>query len=229
MKSVESMHGLPHGNSAGKLKVNGSNHDAPFYRSFGKRVLDVLFVLLGTPFVLPFMIIIAILIKKDGGPVFYHQARLGKDGREFKFWKFRSMVEDADQKLDAYLASNPKAAREWHISQKLRHDPRITKVGHFIRKTSLDELPQIWNVLIGDMSLVGPRPMMPDQWELYPGIDYKNLRPGMTGLWQVSDRNDVSFAARAKFDTEYNVKLGFITDMFTLARTCGAVCRGSGV
>ncbi len=189
----------------------------------------MLFVVTGTPFVFPFMIIIAVLIKMDGGSVFYHQARLGKDGREFKFWKFRSMVPDADKKLDEYLASNPEAAQEWRVSQKLRSDPRITRVGRVIRKTSLDELPQIWNVLVGDMSLVGPRPMMPQQWKLYPGADYKKLRPGITGFWQVSDRNEVSFAARAKFDADYNVKLSLYTDLRTLVRTVGAVCRGSGV
>jgi lipopolysaccharide/colanic/teichoic acid biosynthesis glycosyltransferase len=228
MKIVDGMHDLPRGSNASELgKVSG--HGARLYRSFGKRVLDVLFVVTGTPFVFPFMIIIAVLIKMDGGSVFYHQARLGKDGREFKFWKFRSMVPDADKKLDEYLASNPEAAQEWRVSQKLRSDPRITRVGRVIRKTSLDELPQIWNVLVGDMSLVGPRPMMPQQWKLYPGADYKKLRPGITGFWQVSDRNEVSFAARAKFDADYNVKLSLYTDLRTLVRTVGAVCRGSGV
>lgn len=229
MKTVESMHSLSHGRGASRISLEGPVQHGHFYRVFGKRFMDVLLVIVGTPFILPFMIFIAVLIKLEGGTVFYHQARLGKGGREFKFWKFRSMVQDADKKLDEYLASNPEAAREWHISQKLKHDPRITKIGHFIRKSSLDELPQIWNVLIGDMSLVGPRPMMPDQWELYPGVDYKKLLPGITGFWQVSERNDVSFAARAKFDADYNVKIGFFTDIRTLAQTLGAVCRGSGV
>lgn len=228
MKIVNGMHDLPRGSNASKLG-DSTGHSARLYRSFGKRALDVLFVIMGTPFVLPFMIIIAVLIKMDGGSVFYHQARLGKDGREFKFWKFRSMVPDADKKLDEYLASNPEAAQEWRVSQKLRHDPRVTRVGRIIRKSSLDELPQIWNVLVGDMSLVGPRPMMPQQWKLYPGADYKKLRPGITGFWQVSDRNEVSFAARANFDADYNVKLSLYTDLHTLARTVGAVCRGSGV
>ena len=229
MKVVDSVRELPKGSGASRIGLDSSGHNGRFYRDHGKRMLDVLFVVLGTPFVLPFMLIIALLIKIDGGKVFYHHPRLGKDGREFKFWKFRSMVEDADKKLEEHLASNPEAAREWHISQKLRHDPRITKVGRFIRKTSLDELPQIYNVLIGDMSLVGPRPMMPHQWKLYPGVDYKKLRPGITGFWQVSERNDVSFAARANFDADYNVKVSLYTDICTLARTVGAVCRGSGV
>jgi len=228
MKMINGVHDLPRGGNASKLG-EVSDHGALLYRSFGKRILDVFLIIIGIPFVLPFMIIIALLIKSDGGPVFYHQARLGKDGREFKFWKFRSMVPDADKKLDQYLASNPGAALEWRISQKLRHDPRITRVGRIIRKTSLDELPQILNVLIGDMSLVGPRPMLPQQWKLYPGADYKKLRPGITGFWQVSDRNNVSFAARAKYDAEYNVKVSLYTDVCTLARTVGTVCRGSGV
>ena len=228
MKIVDGMHDLPLGSNASKLGMV-SSPGARLYRRFGKRLLDVLFVVIGTPFVLPFMIIIAVLIKMDGGSAFYHQARLGKDGREFKFWKFRSMVPDADKALDEFLASNPAAAEEWRVSQKLRHDPRITRVGRIIRKTSLDELPQIWNVLVGDMSLVGPRPMMPQQWELYPGTDYKRLLPGITGFWQVSTRNDVSFAARAKFDADYNSKLSLYTDLCTLARTVGAVCRATGV
>jgi len=228
MKIVNGVHDLPRGRSASKLSTI-SDHSAWLYRNFGKRILDVLLVVIGTPFVLPFMIIIAILIKSDGGPVFYHQARLGKDGREFKFWKFRSMVPDADIRLGKYLASNPAAAQEWRISQKLRNDPRVTRVGRFIRKSSLDELPQIFNVLIGDMSLVGPRPMLPQQWKLYPGADYKKLRPGITGFWQVSDRNEVSFAARAKYDANYNMKLSLYTDLRTLALTAGTVYRGSGV
>ena len=122
----------------------------------------------------------------------------------FRLWKLRSMVVDADRKLEEYLCANPAARAEWDETQKLKDDPRITAAGRLIRKTSLDELPQLWNVLIGDMSLVGPRPMMPQQAELYPGRDYYRLRPGLTGLWQISDRNATSFAARAAYDAEYS-------------------------
>ena len=199
------------------------------YRNFGKRVMDIVLVLVGLPFVLPVMFVIALAIFKSGGPVFYSQARLGLNGRVFRLWKFRSMVVDADEALADYLASNPDSAKEWQISQKLRRDPRITTVGHFIRKTSLDELPQLLNVLKGDMSLVGPRPMMPEQREMYPGTRYEKLHPGISGFWQISERNNVSFAERARFDSEYYNKLSLATDIVVLTKTLAVVCRGSGV
>ena len=198
------------------------------YARGGKRLLDVLLVLLGLPFVLPVMILIALAIRLEGGPVFYSQPRLGQGGRSFRFWKFRSMCPDADARLARHLAADPKARREWQVTQKLRRDPRVTRVGRVLRCTSLDELPQLWNVLAGDMSLVGPRPMMPDQRPLYPGRDYERLRPGITGPWQVSARNDVSFAARARFDSRYAGEVGLRTAVVILWRTVGAVVRGSG-
>jgi lipopolysaccharide/colanic/teichoic acid biosynthesis glycosyltransferase len=138
------------------------------------------------------------------------------------------MVVGADDMLKAYLAENPEAAAEWAIDQKLKNDPRVTKIGQFIRKTSLDELPQLWNVLMGDMSLIGPRPMMPTQKDLYPGTAYYELRPGLSGYWQISDRNDCSFAKRAVFDTAYNNDLSLMTDLKVLVRTVGVVARGTG-
>lgn len=199
------------------------------YRNFGKRVMDIVLVLAGLPFVLPVMFFVALAIFRSGGPIFYSQPRLGLNGRVFRLWKFRSMVVDADEALADYLASNPDAAKEWQISQKLRRDPRITPVGQFIRKTSLDELPQLLNVLKGDMSLVGPRPMMPEQREMYPGASYEKLHPGISGFWQISERNNVSFAERARFDTEYYNKLSLATDIVVLTKTLTVVCRGSGV
>ena len=199
-----------------------------FYQRFGKRTLDITLILIGIPFVLPILILIAVLIKLEGGKVLFHQQRLGRNGRKFRFWKFRSMVADAEGQLGDYLDSNPAAAKEWHISQKLKHDPRITRIGHFIRKTSLDELPQLWNVLIGDMSLVGPRPMMPEQRSLYPGNHYELMRPGITGFWQVSDRNQVSFSERAIYDANYAQNISLATDIKTLFQTINAVCKGSG-
>jgi lipopolysaccharide/colanic/teichoic acid biosynthesis glycosyltransferase len=143
-------------------------------------------------------------------------------------WKLRSMVANADQLLSVYLAENPDARIEWDHSQKLRYDPRITRVGRIIRKTSLDELPQLWNVLRGDMSLVGPRPMMVDQQELYPGTAYYALRPGITGFWQVSVRNESSFSERAHFDADYLGRMSFVTDLKVLARTVSVVLNGTG-
>ncbi len=138
------------------------------------------------------------------------------------------MVEDADIRLKEYLDANPEAKAEWELTQKLKNDPRITSTGHFMRKTSLDELPQLWNVLRGDMSMVGPRPMMLEQAQLYPGADYYHLRPGVTGLWQISDRNDSTFAARATFDAQYVAGLSFKGDISIIAKTVGVVLRCTG-
>jgi lipopolysaccharide/colanic/teichoic acid biosynthesis glycosyltransferase len=150
------------------------------------------------------------------------------NGRIYRMWKLRSMDVDADEKLADYLAANPIARREWDHSQKLRCDPRITRIGHFLRRSSLDELPQLWNVFRGDMSLVGPRPMMPSQRSLYPGDAYYALRPGITGLWQVSTRNESGFAERASYDAEYERTLSFTTDLRLLAATVRVVSRGTG-
>ena len=204
--------------------VNGS-----FYGRYVKRLLDILIVLASAPVVLPIIALFALLIRRDGGPAFYSQERIGKDGKSFTCWKLRSMVVDADRKLTEYLAENPAANAEWVVSQKLRHDPRITKVGNFIRKTSIDELPQLWCILIGDMSLIGPRPFLPEQQKLYKGSAYYELRPGLTGFWQVGDRNESSFAARAVFDNRYAQELTLATDLGILVRTVGVVLRGTGV
>src|SRR5690606_30267059 len=126
------------------------------------------------------------------------------------------------------LATNPEAKAEWELTQKLKNDPRITRFGHFLRKTSLDELPQLWNVLRGDMSIVGPRPMMLEQAQLYPGADYYHLRLGVTGLWQISDRNNSTFAARATFDARYAAELSLKGDISIIARTVGVVLRCTG-
>jgi lipopolysaccharide/colanic/teichoic acid biosynthesis glycosyltransferase len=198
------------------------------YEVFFKRLLDILLVLLMAPIVLPVVLGLGLLVRRDGGTVFYCQPRIGRGGKVFRLWKLRSMVVDADRKLEEYLCDNPLARAEWDESQKLKEDPRITAAGRLIRKTSLDELPQLWNVLTGDMSLVGPRPMMPQQAELYPGRDYYRLRPGLTGLWQISDRNATSFAARAAYDAEYSRQMSFVTDLFVLFATVWVVIRGTG-
>ena len=198
------------------------------YRGFVKRMLDVLLVLLGAPFVLLLVLILAALIASDGGKPFYCQDRVGLGGRVYRIWKLRSMDVDADEKLAAYLDANPAARTEWDHSQKLRRDPRITRIGQFLRRSSVDELPQLWNVLRGDMSLVGPRPMMPSQRAFYPGEAYYLLRPGITGLWQVSARNESGFAARAGYDSEYDRTLSLATDLRLLAATVRVVARGTG-
>ncbi|WP_170467444.1 sugar transferase [Ruegeria arenilitoris] len=215
-------------NQTSSVKSDVSQRLKGFYALKGKRLLDLALVLVGAPFILPLMLAIGFLVKLDGGPAIYRQKRIGIGGNEFDFLKFRSMVVDADEIMRQHLAENKSAVAEWETKQKLDNDPRITNFGRFIRATSLDELPQLWNVLIGDMSLVGPRPMMPEQQKLYPGGDYTLMKPGITGPWQVSARNDVEFAHRAIFDSEYVRKVGFWFDLKILFRTIGVVCNGTG-
>ena len=200
----------------------------PLYRRVLKRWMDVGFVLMAAPFILPVMLVLIGVLKVTGHSPFFTQDRVGQGGRTFKLWKLRTMVPDADAKLRAYLQADDAARQEWEAFQKLSCDPRITDFGQFLRKSSLDELPQLWNVLVGDMSLVGPRPMMVDQQELYPGNAYYALRPGLTGTWQISDRNLSTFAQRADFDAEYERNLSFLRDLKILMATVGVVLRATG-
>ncbi len=208
----------------------GTNPAKPagVYSNGLKRIFDISLVLIAAPVVLPLIAIMAFLVALDGGPAFYSQNRVGFKGRIFRCWKLRTMVVDADQKLADYLATNPAAREEWDRTQKLRNDPRITPIGHVLRKTSLDELAQLWNVLKGDMSIVGPRPMMPDQAPLYPGEAYYQMRPGITGFWQISERNDSAFAARAVHDNAYAGRMSLLTDIRVMFSTVGVVVRGTG-
>lgn len=191
-----------------------------------KRALDFFAALGGLIFLLPAFATIAILIKIfDNGPVFYAHARLGRHGRIFKCLKFRSMRVDAQERLAALLLSDPAVAAEWRESQKLKNDPRVTKLGHFLRKSSLDELPQLWNVLKGDMSLVGPRPITRAELERY-GRDrryYLLVRPGITGLWQVSGRSNTNYERRVRFDKQYVERWSFVGDLNILVKTVPAV------
>lgn len=198
------------------------------YRNGTKRVLDIALILIAMPVVLPIVMLLAACVALEGGKPFYSQNRVGKNGRTYRIWKLRSMVPNADEVLEQHLASDPAIRAEWDSKQKLIDDPRITRLGHILRKCSIDELPQLWNVLRGEMSLVGPRPMMVSQQEMYPGNDYYDLRPGITGLWQISDRNDTTFAARAQYDARYNDSLSLQTDVKILMGTVQVVLRGTG-
>ena len=217
-----------------KFRVSGSQAVEVFPETRGvysqglKRALDFLVVLAALPILVPFFVIVGALIALDGHNPFYSQQRVGMDGKRFRMWKFRSMVPDAEAQLQRHLAENPEARAEWENRQKLTDDPRITRVGRIIRRTSVDELPQLINVLMGDMSLVGPRPMMPSQQALYPGHAYYRLRPGLTGSWQVSERHKSTFADRAIYDDAYERELSFATDMGILARTVGVILRCTG-
>ena len=209
-------------------QIDRSYRSRGLYRQGGKRLLDVFLVLLAAPFIVPIVLLLAFLVSRDGGSAFYTQQRVGRGGRIYRMWKLRSMVVDADERMAALLASDPAAKHEWEQDQKLKNDPRITRFGHLLRKSSLDELPQLWNVLIGDMSLVGPRPMMVDQRSLYPCTAYYELRPGITGAWQISGRNSTTFAARAKYDSEYERNLSLMLDVKILFRTVGVVMKATG-
>ncbi|WP_172326887.1 sugar transferase [Mangrovicoccus sp. HB161399] len=198
------------------------------YRTTFKRVCDIAFVVCILPVILPVILVFAILVGLDGHNPFFTQSRVGKDGRVFRMFKLRSMVVDAESRLLEHLSANPEARREWDEMQKLTRDPRITLVGRIIRKTSIDELPQFLNVLLGDMSVVGPRPMLPSQREMYPGKAYYLLMPGVTGFWQIGDRHATSFAERARYDADYYRKISFATDLMVILKTFRAICRGTG-
>jgi lipopolysaccharide/colanic/teichoic acid biosynthesis glycosyltransferase len=198
------------------------------YRSYLKRLLDVVAVLALSVVVLPLVAVLAVIVAFGGGSPFYTQTRVGRGGRVFTMYKLRTMVPNAEAILQERLGASPELRAEWDSTQKLKSDPRITPFGRFLRKTSLDELPQLYNVLIGNMSLVGPRPILESQVVLYPGSAYYRLRPGVTGFWQISDRNECDFADRARFDEAYDRELSLATDVRVLASTAGVVLRGTG-
>lgn len=199
-----------------------------FYFGQGKRILDIAFAVATLPIILPVIAGLAILLIATGQKPFYRQDRVGRHGRIFRMWKLRSMHNDAEEALAKHLRESPAARIEWTRHQKLRDDPRITPLGRVLRRTSLDELPQVFNVLSGDMSIVGPRPMLPEQQSLYPGSAYYHIRPGMTGLWQISERNGCEFRNRAEFDQKYARSMGFIEDTRIILSTVGVVLRGTG-
>lgn len=198
------------------------------YQRFGKRLLDLALVLLAVPVVLPVTVIAAFAVMLDGGRPFFGQERVGRDGRVFRMWKLRSMIPDAEAALLRCIEANPDLREEWAQCQKLHSDPRVTAVGRVLRKYSIDELPQLWNVLKGDMSLVGRRPMLPEQLPLYAGTAYFLLRPGLTGSWQVSARCGHAFDMRARHDAVYLRKVSLATDLRLILATTGVVLRGTG-
>lgn len=180
---------------------------------------------------LPLLLVIALAIRLSSpGPVFFVQHRVGKDGRTFPCLKFRSMVVDARERLEALLALSVEAREEWARDQKLRQDPRITPIGRLLRKTSLDELPQLLNVLLGHMSVVGPRPIVESEVQRYSHrfSAYCSVRPGLTGLWQVSGRNEVSYETRVRLDAFYALRKSLAYDLAICLRTIPAVLASRG-
>ena len=198
---------------------------------FVKRLIDIVLSFIGIVILLPVFIIFSILIKLDSkGPVFFTQERIGKKGKKIKIFKYRSMIINAEEKLEELMKKDKKIREEYTTNKKLENDPRITKIGYFIRRYSVDELPQLLNVFIGNMTLVGPRPYLPreqkDMGKYYD--DIIKCKPGITGLWQVSGRSDLSFEHRLKLDEEYTKNRGLIYDAKILFKTFGAVVGKKG-
>lgn len=193
-----------------------------------KRLMDVLLVLLAAPLVLPLVLFLALMLRLSGQTAFFAHWRVGRDGVMFRCWKLQTMVADADRLLAEHLSRNPAAAREWIQHRKLSDDPRITRLGRFLRKTSLDELPQLLNVLKGEMSLVGPRPITAQELRGY-GVNakfYMSATPGITGLWQIRGRNALAMDERIACDVEYARGRTFLQDSYILFRTVPAVLSG---
>nr|WP_325248969.1 sugar transferase [Amylibacter sp.] len=204
----------------------------PIARSrMSKRVFDVVFATVLLIFFSPFMVLIAATIwASDRQKVIFAHTRVGRNGRPFNCLKFRTMCIDADLRLAQMLQNDPAARAEWERTQKLVNDPRLTAIGHFLRKTSLDELPQLWNVLRGDMSMVGPRPIVAAEAKHYRAsfAEYKSVRPGLTGAWQISGRSDTTYEERVALDVDYVQNNSFIGDLKIVVKTVSVVLGGQG-
>lgn len=218
-------------NVGSMLGLEVQPHLSSFRSQTTKRALDIFLIALAMPFLLPAVLALLALIRFDSkGAAIYRQRRLGRNGKVFEALKFRSMVENADEALEAYLAGDSGARQEWELYQKVRNDVRITRMGRFLRKTSLDELPQLWNVVKGEMSLVGPRPIVTSEVPRY-GVSfdlYKKVSSGLTGLWQVSGRNDMSYEERVNLDVFYVRNWSVWLDLCILFRTVETICFRRG-
>jgi Undecaprenyl-phosphate galactose phosphotransferase WbaP len=195
-----------------------------------KRIFDTVIAASLLLLLSPLMLYVALRIRQDGGPALFAHWRVGRHGRMFPCYKFRSMVVDAEQQLEALLQQRPDLRKEWTREQKLKNDPRVSAMGHFLRRTSMDELPQLFNVLRGEMSLVGPRPVVHSEMERYGKDDvyYQMVRPGMTGLWQVNGRSDADYDARVYLDSWYVKNWSLSYDLIILFKTVGVVMQRNG-
>lgn len=200
------------------------------YMKGGKRILDLLIAIPLLILLSPFVGALLLVVASDGHNPLFAQKRIGRNGRLFPCLKVRTMVIDASERLAEMLRSHPEAAAQWARDQKIDNDPRITRLGGFLRKTSLDELPQLWNVIRGDMSLVGPRPIVPGEIKRYGkwAPRYESLKPGLTGPWQVSGRNDVTYDERVMMDVRYARRHSLPGDLSILFATATAVLRRTG-
>lgn len=201
-----------------------------FYRSYGKRCFDVAFALLSFPIVIPILAILYVWVRKDGGSFLFAHSRVGQNGKPYDCLKIRTMVIDAEARLQHILESDTAAAAEWRDQFKLRDDPRVTRLGRVLRETSFDELPQIFNILKGEMSVVGPRPITREELERYgeAAAAYSQVRPGLTGPWQVSGRRTNDFDSRAAIDCEYVDNMSFSGDLSIVLRTIPEVLSRNG-
>jgi Undecaprenyl-phosphate galactose phosphotransferase WbaP len=195
-----------------------------------KRILDIVGAFVLAVVFSPLILLIVLWVRREGDSVIYKHRRVGRDGQLFECLKFRTMVPNADQVLRDLLESDPALKAEWVRDHKLRNDPRITRLGRFLRRTSLDELPQIWNVVRGEMSLVGPRPVVREELLRYGRSvgAYLAAKPGITGLWQVTGRNDTDYRRRVVLDTYYVRNQTLLLDLYILLKTTGVVLGGSG-
>ena len=213
------------------LMLNLRNNLSRMYNRIFKRVFDLVLTIIGGVIISPILLIItvAVCISNRGGIIFSHK-RVGMYGKSFYCYKFQTMVKDADKVLEKYLAENPAARREWEETFKLTNDPRVTKLGNFLRRTSLDELPQLWNVILGDMSLVGPRPIIEEEVPRYGKNirEYYMVLPGITGMWQVSGRSDTTYPERVAMDTWYVRNWSVWIDIMYLFKTVKAVLTSRG-
>ena len=209
----------------------GLERDRKALFPIAKRALDIIGAGVGLVLLAPFFLIVALMVRADGGPAFFAHQRVGRGGKLFGCLKFRSMVIDSQARLESLLASDPAARAEWEATRKLKNDPRITRIGRFLRSTSLDELPQLINVLRGEMSLVGPRPVQEAEIDRYYGASaahYMAVRPGITGLWQVSGRSETSYESRVALDVSYVSRPSLLADISILLRTPVAVLSRRG-
>ena len=209
----------------------GLERDRKALFPIAKRALDIIGAGVGLLLLAPFFLIVALMVRADGGPAFFAHQRVGRGGKLFGCLKFRSMVIDSQARLETLLANDPAARAEWEATRKLKNDPRITPIGRFLRSTSLDELPQLINVLLGEMSLVGPRPVQEAEIDRYYGASaahYMAVRPGITGLWQVSGRSETSYESRVALDVSYVSRPSLLADISILLRTPVAVLSRRG-
>ncbi len=223
-----------HGSSAASASVRHVSAQQPahlFRYRYIKRMLDLCVVALALPVLVPALVIVGAVVKfTSSGPVLFPHRRICRHGAFFSMWKFRTMCENSSEVLEHFLASRPDAREEWNLTHKLRSDPRITSVGLFLRRYSLDELPQVWNVVTGKMSLVGPRPIVAAEVEKYGKFFdyYTRVKPGVTGLWQVSGRSKLSYDARVKLDSDYVQNWSLLRDSRILLATIKSVVNRDG-